>query len=123
MYDDLDDYMDTGISAQHIIAREMTNPTIPIDVEFYPGQKEEAYYYNYLTKGNVYLSTVRYDPIDFFCQRTNCPYCLRREGDPFWKEASEELKDETIAYLKKLRKIMKISLLNKMIMTNMPDAS
>ncbi len=67
----------------------------------------------------MWTITVWYEPIDFFCGRSNCSWCLKGEGDPFWKEASEELRHETIAYLKKLRKMAKISFLNMMMMTMM----
>jgi hypothetical protein len=119
-YGDLEEYWDTGFSKYNNEAQSILHPFKPIDVD---SRKEESYEENYRTRDIVWTSTIWYDLIDFFCGRSNCPYCLKGDSDPFWKEAREELRHETTAYLKKLRKIMKISLLNTMIMTNMPDAS
>jgi hypothetical protein len=97
----------------------MTHPTKPVDLEFHPESKEENLYYNAATKDNTWLSKIHFDPIDFFCARTNCPFCLKSEGDTtVWKEASEELRVKTLTHLKKLRKMAQISF-NSLLITLM----
>ncbi len=92
----------------------MTHPTHQLDGEY--KKFEESYQRNILTNDHIHVRTEYFDPV-WGCQRSNCSWCLRTRNDPEAIALEQQLRQKTLDYLKRLRKLAQMSFMNTMLMT------